>query len=233
MEVTGISGNIWFIDTNILAHWVLGEGGVLEFLCEQLELPCDFLNIYLGRYRISLEFVDEIMRQRKNGLLDEFYISALATNELFSAIRDEVRSILLFKGGIPISRWRDSRNNPQIPEECYEHIYGLTLASFDTLFENHGITIIPEASPWEDTTYWSICSSILFLIRESKTQDATLLTTAILNRADNFVTLDSPLIRSAKQVLHDEYGLRLLNPTEGLQALKGRVSFSPGRPSAR
>jgi hypothetical protein len=222
LEATSISGNIWFIDTNVLAHWVLGEGGVLKFFCEQLKLPCDFLNVYLGRYQTSLMFIDEIVRQRRNGLPDEFYVSALATNELFSSIRDEVRSILLFKGGIPISRWRDSRNNPQIPEECYEHIYGLTLASFDTLFENHGITIIPEASPWEDGTYWSICSSILFLIRESKTQDATLLTTAILNRADSFVTLDTPLIRSAKQALQDGYGLHLLNPTEGLQALRGK-----------
>ncbi|WP_292365651.1 hypothetical protein [Methanoculleus sp. UBA208] len=208
---------------------MLGEGGVLEFLCEKLELPCDFSSVYVGRYQTSLAFVDEIMRQRKNGLLDEFYVSALATNELFSAIRDEVRSILLFKGGIPISRWRDSRNNPQIPEDYYEQIYGLTLASFDILFENHGITIIPESSPWEDDTYWSICSSILFLIRESKTQDAMLLTTAILNRADNFVTLDTPLIRSARQVLHDEYGLHLINPTEGLQVLRGAPSFSPER----
>ncbi len=102
----------------------------------------------------------------------------------------------------------------------------MTLASFDVLFENHGITIIPEASPWEDDTYWSICSSILFLIRESKTQDATLLTTAILNRADNFVTLDTPLIRSARQVLQDEYRLHLINPTEGLQVLRGVPSFS-------
>ncbi len=229
MEDISIPGNVWFIDTNVLAHWVLGEGGVLEFLCEQMELPCDFRNIYLGRYRTSLEFVDEIVRQRKNGLSDEFYVSVLATNELFSAIRDEVRSILLFKGGIPISRWRDSRNNPQIPVECCERIYGLTLASFDTLFENHGVTIIPEASPWEDDNYWSICSSILFLIRESKTQDAMLLTTAILNRADNFVTLDTPLIRSARRVLQDEYGLHLINPTEGLQVLRGRTSFSQER----
>ncbi len=147
MESVSIPGNVWFIDTNVLAHWVLGEGGVLEFLCEKLELPCDFSSVYIARYRTSLEFINEIMQQRKNGLSDEFYVSALATNELFSAIRDEVRSILLFKGGIPISRWRDSRNNPDIPEECYEHLYGLTLASFDTLFENHGVTIIPEASP--------------------------------------------------------------------------------------
>jgi len=210
LEVFSITGKVWFIDTNILAHWVLGEGGILQYLCERFDLHRDFFDVYLGRYQTSLAFIDEIVQQRSRGLPDEFYMSALATNELFSAIRDEARSILLFKSGIPISRWRDSRNNPEIPEEHYERIYELTLGSFDTLFENHGIVIIPEASPWEDDTYWSICSSILFLIRKSKTQDAILLTTAILNRADYFVTLDIPLIRSAKQKLHEEYGLQLL-----------------------
>lgn len=165
-------------------------------------------------------FLEEIVTQREHGLTDEFYVSTLVTNELFSAIRDEVRSVLFFKSGVPISRWRDSRNNPDIPEEQYEAIYELTLRAFDTLFENHGITIIPEVSPWDDSNYWSICSSILFLIKESKTQDATLLTTAILNRADYFVTLDVPLIKTAKQMMYDEYGLQLINPTEGLQIMR-------------
>jgi len=122
-----------------------------------------------------------------------------------------------FKGGIPISRWRDSRNNPEIPEECGEEVYRLTMESFDTLYGNHGIIIIPEISPWEHEDYWSIYSSLLFLIREVKTQDATLLTTAILNKCEYFVTLDKPLIISAKKRLYESYGLNLINPTEGLQ----------------
>lgn len=199
---------------------MLGEGGVLPYLCQQFSLHQDFIEVYRARYQTSTVFLEEIHAQRAHGLSDEIYVSTLATNELFSAIRDEVRSILFFKNGIPISRWRDSRNNPEIPEEQYETIYELTLQAFDTLFENHGITIIPEISPWENENYWSIYSSILFLIKESKTQDATLLTTAILNGADYFVTLDEPLVRSAKTKMASEYHLRLINPTQGLQILR-------------
>jgi predicted nucleic acid-binding protein len=61
---------------------------------------------------------------------------------------------------------------------------------------------------------------ILFLIKESKTQDATLLTTAILNEADYFVTLDEPRVRSAKKKMAREY----VNPTEGLQVLHKRMT---------
>jgi predicted nucleic acid-binding protein len=197
---------------------------VLPYLCQQFSLHQDFQEVYRARYKTSAAFLDEINVQRERDLSDEIYVSALATNELFSAIRDEVRSILFFKKGIPLSRWRDSRNNPEIPEENYEKIYELTLQAFDTLFENHGITITPEVSPWDDANYWSIYSSILFLIKESKTQDATLLTTAILNEADYFVTLDEPLVRSAKKKMAQEYDLHLINPTEGLQLLQKRTA---------
>lgn len=89
-------GRIWFIDSNILAHWVLGRGHILEFLCSSFNLHQDFYNVYFQRYQPSITFIDEILKKRSTGLTDEFYISSLATIELFSAIRDEVRSILVF-----------------------------------------------------------------------------------------------------------------------------------------
>ncbi|QYZ80055.1 hypothetical protein E2N92_11775 [Methanofollis formosanus] len=214
---------VWFLDTNVFAHWVLGEGKVLRYLCDDLDLHDEFFQIYQKRYHNSITFIEKIFEKRQEGLSDEFYVSSLATNELFAAIRDEVRSILFFKNGVPISRWRDARNNPDISAGCYEKIYEMTLQSFDSLFENHGIVIIPEFPPWDDPNYWSILSSILFLIKETKTQDATLLTTAILNRAHYFVTLDTPLIRSAKKSIHSHYSLALVNPTEGLQILRNRT----------
>lgn len=200
----------------------MGEGGVLKSICSLHDLSGEFIDVYTKRYSPAIDFIDEILTRRKAGLEDEFYITALTSNELFSAIRDEVRSILFFRQGIPISRWRDSRNNPDIPEEIYLKIYQQTLKSFDFLFENHGITIIPEVSPWDDDQYWSILSSVLFLVKESKTQDATILTTSILNGADYFITLDKSLIKSAKKMMDGNYNLKLLNPTEGMQTIKKR-----------
>jgi len=212
--------DIWFIDTNVLTHWVLGRGTILSFLCEQFKLHEDFFHVYMERYKTAIEFIDTVLGQKSAGLEDEFYVSSLATNELFSAIRDETRSILFFKQGIPLSRWRDARNVPDIPEKCVEALYQRTLQSFDAIFEHHGIVIIPEISPWDNDNYWSIYASILFLIRQSRTQDATLLTTAILNRADYFVTLDTPLISSSKAMMQATYDMHLINPTEALQLLR-------------
>jgi predicted nucleic acid-binding protein len=204
-----------------LAHWVLGSGGVLEFLIGKFELIEKFSEIYSGRYKDSISFIDEIINQRNNGNKAEFYISYLATNELFSALRDELRSIILFNNGIPISRWRDSRNNPDINSEHYKVVYEKTLKSFDILFENSSILFIPEQSPDDDPNYWEIYSSIIFLIKESKTQDAILLTTAILNGADYFVTKDEPLIKSAKKMVNKEYKLNIIRPREALHIMRG------------
>jgi len=217
-----IQPKIWFIDTNIIAHWILGSGGIIKNLCFSNDLSEEFADAYIRRYKPAINLIDEIFLKRKPDFKDEFYFTSLASNELFSAIRDEIRSIIFFKNGIPISGWRDSRNNPEIPEEIYLETYRITLESFDVLFKNHGITIIPEVSPWDEDQYWSILSSILFLVNNSKTQDSTILTTAILNCADYFITLDSPLIKSAKKMMFDNYKLKLLNPTEGLQELKKR-----------
>jgi len=132
--------NVWFIDTNVIAHWILGSGGILNDICSSLELSNEFVEVYIKRYKSAIDFIDEILIHRNSGCQDEFYISSLTSNELFSAIRDEVRSIIFFKNGIPISRWRDSRNNPDIPESTYQEVYNKTLKSFDYLFDNHGMT---------------------------------------------------------------------------------------------
>lgn len=65
-----------------------------------------------------------------------------------------------------------------------------------------------------------IYSSILFLIKETKTQDVTLLTTAILNRADYFVTKDERLIKSAKKIINERYGLGIIKPIEAICIIK-------------
>ena len=93
-------------------------------------------------------------------------MSYLAINELFSAIRDELRSIILFNNAVPISKWRDSRNIPDIKIEDYKPIYEMTLKSFDILFEKNTILVIKEWSPDDEPNYWEIYSQILFGIKQ-------------------------------------------------------------------
>lgn len=214
-----IPRKVWFIDTNITAHWVLGKGGVLNFLVKEFNLTEEFYELYSKRYEESINLIEEIIKLGKHKKNNEYYISYLSINELFSALRDELRSILLFKNGVPISKWRDSRNNPDIKPSEYKSIYEITLKSFDILFENKAIELMHEESLEDDPNYLDIYSSILFLVKEAKTQDSTLLTTAILNKADYFITKDDTLIKSAKNLIKIHYGLELINPTQALQIL--------------
>ncbi len=214
---------VWFIDANILAHWVLGKGGVLGFLIDKFHLANEFSDVYSKRYEDSINFIEELIKLVDQEKSDEFYVSHLAINELFSGLKDELRSILLFKNGVPISKWRDSRNNPDITSDDYKAIYEITLKSFDILFGKKAIEYMDEQSQEDSPNYLNIYSSILFLIKEAKTQDSTLLTTAIFNKADYFVTKDDALIKSGKNLIKDTYGLELIKPAHALQILHKRV----------
>jgi hypothetical protein len=219
---------VWFIDANILVHWVLGKGDVLNFLIDKFHLTNEFFDIYSERYEGSISFIEELIKSGSQNESDEFYVSHLAINELFSGLKDELRSILLFKNGVPISRWRDSRNNPDITSSDYEAIYETTLKSFDILFGKKAIKYIDEQSQEDNSNYFEIYSSILFLVKEAKTHDSTLLTTAILNGADYFVTKDDVLIKSGKNLIKDSYNLELISPAHALQILHKKLPSPTG-----
>lgn len=52
---------VWFIDANILAHWVLGKGDVLSFLINKFHLSNEFFDVYSKRYEDSISFVEELI----------------------------------------------------------------------------------------------------------------------------------------------------------------------------
>lgn len=212
---------VWFIDANIIAYWVLGKGDVLKSLVNKFQLTNEFFEIYSKRYDNSIKLIEEIIKpgQEKTA---EFFISHLAINELFSGLKDELRSILLFKEGVPISRWGNPINNRDIKPEDYKEIYELTMKSFDSLFEKRAIEYIPEQSWVDSTKYFDIYSTILFLIKDAKPMDSTLLATAILNKADFFVTEDKRLRDTANKFIQNTYNLELINPTQAMQILKKR-----------
>jgi predicted nucleic acid-binding protein len=219
LKVITIPPQRWYIDTNVIAHWVLGKGGVLQLLCKQSSLPDQFFEIYSSRYEPSLTFINTVIDRKNQKITDGFFVSHLAINELFSAIRDEMRSILLFNKGCPISMWRNPRYDPVIDATDYEQVYRKTLQAFISLFEDSVIELMVEQSP-DNPNYWDVYSSILFMVKEAKTHDATLLTSAILDEADYFVTLDKSLIKNAKKMLNDEYHILLVHPNEAMNIIR-------------
>ena len=171
-----------------------------------------------------MSFVNTVIDKKNQGIHDDFFVSHLAVNELFSAIRDEMRSIILFNKGCPISMWRNPRYDPIIDAIDYQAVYLQTLQAFIPLFvdskkQDSVIQLMVEQSP-ENPNYWDVYSSILFLVKEAKTHDATLLTSAILDKADYFVTLDKSLIRNAKKMLNDEYHILLVHPKESMNIFR-------------
>lgn len=217
-----IQKQIFFIDTNVLAYWILGKGEVLSSMLNRFNMSNEFLNLYQRRYQDSIDFINKLIEIKNKIKENEFYISNFAVNELFSVVKDELRSILLFKKGVPISRWKDQLYSPEIEPKDYEFIYEAIFKSLDTIFskiEEKNIELITESSPEDHENYYEIYSSILFLIRDAKTQDATLLTTAILYGADYFVTQDERLIKSAKKTIKEIHETLLIRPKSAMNIL--------------
>ena len=88
------------------------------------------------------------------------------------------------------------------------------------MFGDGALYLIKEGATDDAENYWSIYSSMLFLIKEVKTQDTMLLTTAILYEADYFVTRDERLIKAARNRLFEQYNLQLIKPESALALLK-------------
>jgi predicted nucleic acid-binding protein len=213
-------GTRWCIDTNTLVPWLITDSGVLDLLIKKYGIPKDFRDIYLNRHKNSIEFIQRIIDLKIRGFPDEFYFSYLAMNEVYSAVRDEIRSILLFKNGTPLSRWSEEKNSIDLPPDSMETVYLDIEKRFDILFGNN--TLLPLSDEPEETgdNFSEIVASLIFTFKRVKTQDAILLTTAISVRSNYFVTFDKRLISEVAKELDKKYHLLLISPAEGNSLLK-------------
>jgi hypothetical protein len=150
----------------------------------------------------------------------DFVIVELSLSEAFSAVRDEVRSILLFVRGIPISRWATKRETKEVSfsEGLARRVYELTSLGLDALRLGDKLGIIPATSASDEDAYFEVYSSLVFLHPELKTQDAILLATGIFQQATCFVTGDRDLVRMNKG-LKERYALQVIRPDRALQLL--------------
>lgn len=209
----------WIIDTNIIVHWLMASQ-IMEFSIKRFRLASEFLDIYKNRYEQSISFVNKVLETPKDK--HDFVIVELSLNELFSGVRDEVRSILLFVKGVPISRWASKRETKEVSfsEELSKEIYELTSLGFDALFGNNRIGIIPATSPSDEEAYLEVYSPLVFLHPDLKTQDAILVTTGIFEKTDYFVTMDSVLISLGKEKeFSKQYNMEVMYPQKALQIL--------------
>lgn len=201
----------WFLDTNLLANWVMARGGVLAYLQGHLGLPDSLAEAYLARFSEPLRLFDRIDAHATRGGTDQFFVSTLALNELMRAVKHEVVAALAFKEGIPVSMWRDRLNNSPVSEEHAQGIVERVLLGQAALGEHHHIQFISERSPVTDDEYWDLFGSILFLADHAETMDATLATTAVLHGADFFVTQDRRFRTGFNKRFAEVTGMRVVN----------------------
>ncbi len=208
----------WIIDTNIAVHWLIANQ-ILEFLIKYFHLSQEFANVYKTRYMESCDFINKVLELPQEA--DEFLIAELSINELFSGLRDEIRTVILFKEGVPISRWASKRETEgvQLDEELSRNTHELVLKGFDTLFGAQKIRIVETTTPSDAPDYLDVYSSLIFLYPMLRTQDAMLITTAIFERATRFVTTDRDLIRVGR-ALKERYEVEVLLPTTALPKMR-------------
>ena len=183
---------------------------VLDYIVRSRRLSPEFKEVYRNRYQNPLNLVDYIISNPSIGTRVSVVEFSLA--EVFSAIRDESRSVLMLINGVPLSRWGSRRytGHVRIPMSMGEKIYELTMEAFDKLFYEGRIEILATAGPTDYPDFFPVYSSLLFYNPELTTQDALLLTTAIFEKADYFVTEDLVINRLGR-ILRENYGLTILN----------------------
>jgi len=209
----------FIIDTNVVVHWLMSEK-IINYLIEEFNLTDEFRNVYRRRYEQSTNLINNILDSGVDN--HNFNITELSTAEIFSGIRDEVRSIILFVKGIPISRWMYKRvtKDVRFEEELSREIYELTMEGFDLLLAEGKIGILPTISPSDVPDYYEVYSSLIFLNPELTTQDAILLTTSIFHNTDYFMTMDRELIKLGKR-LKEAYNMHVIKPQRAIQIIRG------------
>ncbi len=205
----------WVIDTNIFAHWLMANH-MLGFLISHFNLSQEFLKVYQSHTNESNIFINAVLN--KTGDKDNiFFMTELSLNEIFSALRDEIRTIILFVNGVPISKWASKRESKEatLSESLSKHIYNLTLKGLDVLISGKRIEIIKTTLSSDEPDYLEVYSSLVFFNPYLKTQDAMLISTAIFEKAKYFITTDKDVLKRSKQ-MGSNYGLRILNPKDAL-----------------
>ena len=178
------TGTRWCIDTNTLVPWLITDSGVLELLIKKYGIPSVFRDIYLNRHTHSIDFIQRIIDLKSKGFSDEFFFSYLAMNEVYSAVRDEIRSILLFKNGTPLSRWSEEKNSLDLPEDTMETVYKDIENKFDVLFGDNTIIPLSDEPEEKGDNFSEIVASLIFTFKRVKTRGCNIIDNSHISQSE-------------------------------------------------
>lgn len=210
-----VASRFWFLDTNLVAIWMLARGGLLERIATEETLPVNQVEAYVRRYDGPLRFFDALAAA---GGPDRMFVSSLVLTEAFQVVRHEIHAVRLFNRGVPLSLWRRRQNNPD-SHDIVDAVGDATMDAWGRLIENCGIRLIEERGPTTDDDYWSYFLPVLYGLRDGGVMDAILTTTAIMNRANYFVTMDRRLRTTYNRLLRSEEGMAIVSPEQAVRIL--------------
>jgi len=100
------------------------------------------------------------------------------------------------------------------------HLYAKIQSTFDVLFENEAIVPLSDEPEENGDNFSEIFAWLIFSSKGIETQDAILLTTAVLVGAECFITKDDKLRREVRDALKQRYNVELLQPGSALNRLR-------------
>lgn len=201
-----IGGNIktCFVDSNIIAYWMMAKD-INVNVFNKLRIPRDFVNVYSDRYNSSISFIDKIVDGSFENKFD-FITYDFNIFEIAKAIKDEIKTLYLFKKGEPISKWSKS-NSEKFDEEIISIIYSYYSNLQDILFGEEKIKLetIPFAVGGKTyASYYDFYNYILFRIPELSTQDALIISGCYVDNIDYLISEDSRLQKAWKEFIKDD-----------------------------
>ena len=180
-----------FIDANVIADWIL----LRNLSRRRVDVDSAYTrSMPVKRYeRIKSSYclIEKLVKGAGEKRL-RFITSQLAVNEVFYVLYDDVCSVKMYIEGIPTVMWPRFRDSIRLTEEEADELYRSILESFDEVFGGKQIEIVEDEANFE-------VFGFLVLRLGLRTHDATLMTTAILNKSDYFITRDRRILELSKE----------------------------------
>lgn len=193
----------FFIDSNILANFI-----ILNSIIKTKKI--NVMSTKYSRFKESYNLVKKILLIKNNKF---FFNSILSRTELYCAVLDEYKIRKLFLEGVPLSTWQRMKNDIFISKEEINDIK----KAVSTFIEEN---LSQEGSDREKGAIESLLDPYDFnhiadLVFNNglRTHDAILISTAVNNGLNFFVTSDSSIKNKIK-------GIEVIKPKTALEKIK-------------
>ena len=203
----------FFLDTNVIVHHIIFDK------LSKREDPIKKGTPPYERYETAYKFIKKIITEKDSNV---YFISLLVSGELCSALLDEYKCHEMYKGGIPLSSWNINKNHIKLDGEKR-----LDLAQAIVNFESNNVCEANEEADKEENKNkiwrsWDVYNFPLIyefgFDHDLKSHDSILLSTAMFNTCDYFITLDKKLTEIGKL-----RNLVIINPQQAMEILNNEA----------